>query len=178
MGRDKSEIRYREKPQYQVLHDLLSMHCESVFLSRRRGQVIPTAIPVIMDQFTLDGPLNGLLSAFKSNPLNDWISIPCDMPLVDQALLLYLIANRNKNKVATCFYDSDKKYPEPLLTLWERTAGPLLLDFYRKGGFSPRKFLMENDIEIIEVPDSHKLLNVNTPEELSLLLSLSKEKTD
>ncbi|MDH4059159.1 MAG: molybdenum cofactor guanylyltransferase, partial [Cyclobacteriaceae bacterium] len=104
-------------------------------------------------------------------PLMDWISVPCDMPMIDDGLLSYLLSNRNRNKVATCFWDSDKKFPEPLLTIWEKKAGKLLNDFYKDGGTSPRKFLMQNDVEIIEAPDSKKLLNVNTPEELSKISS-------
>jgi molybdopterin-guanine dinucleotide biosynthesis protein A len=174
MGHDKCQIQFTNgKPQFQVLQSLLIKYCDNVFLSRRRDQVNPAIVKRIVDQYDMEGPLNGLLSAFKYDPLMDWISVPCDMPMIDDGLLSYLLSNRNRNKVATCFWDSDKKFPEPLLTIWEKKAGKLLTEFYNSGGMSPRKFLMQNDVEIIEAPDSKKLLNVNTPEELSKISSKS-----
>ncbi len=171
MGHDKSEIQYYGKPQYQVLHNLLIHHCDNVFLSKRKDQTKPTSIPIIVDQFEINSPLNGILSAFNNNPLNAWITVPCDMPLIDNAILLFLIENRNTDQVATCFWDSDKKFPEPLFTLWEQKAGPLLMEFYNSGGVSPRKFLLQNDINLILAPDRNKLFNINTPEELAQLIS-------
>ncbi len=168
MGYDKSKIEYHHKPQIVFINDLLLNHCEKVFLStNKENSETSLIIDSLPDLFELKSPLNGILTAFNHHVKNAWLTIPCDMPLIDNSLILYLLQSRNKEKVATCFIDSDNQFPDPLFAIWEPKAALLLSDYYRKGGISPRKFLMNNDVAIIKSPDPQKLININTPEELT-----------
>ena len=88
------------------------------------------------------------------------------MPLIDVEVIAYLLKKRDINKVATCFFDSDGKNPEPLIAIWEPRAYPLLLSFQKSGKISPRDFLKHEDTHIIEIPDRNALANINSPEEL------------
>jgi molybdopterin-guanine dinucleotide biosynthesis protein A len=88
------------------------------------------------------------------------------MPLIDVEIISYLLAKRDPAKVATCFYDSDGKNPEPLIAIWEPRAYPLLLNFYKAGNLSPRDFLKKHDSHLVEIPDRNALANINSPEEL------------
>jgi len=169
MGRDKSEIYFHDQPQYLYLQKLLSNYCDAVFLSRRKDQKILPSENIIIDQYEMEGPINGILTALVKYPLSNWLVVACDMPMIDDHILSYLIANRNKEKVATCFWDSDLKNPDPMVAIWERKAGGLLADFYQHGQISPRKFLMQNEIELLKAPTKENLLNINTPEEYSQL---------
>jgi len=172
MGCDKSKIVYNNKPQYQTLYDLLKKNCSEVFLSQKKEeQTLPKSLLCIVDQFEIRSPLIGILSAFQYDGSKAWLTVPCDMPLIDQALITFLILHRDKEKVATCFWDSDKKYPEPLFTIWEQKADFLLKAYFKRGNFSPREFLIHQDIKIIDTPDIHKLVNINTPIELTHFLS-------
>ena len=100
--------------------------------------------------------------------------MPVDMPLIDEKIISYLLNNRDTQKVATCFFDSDGKNPEPLLTIWEPTAHPLLLGFSDAGNISPRDFLKREKVNIIEIPDRMALVNINSPEELEKFKEISK----
>ena len=75
-------------------------------------------------------------------------------------------AVRDPAKVATCFYDSEGKDPEPLIAIWEPKAYPLMINFYKAGKISPRDFLKMEDICILQIPDRNALVNINSPEEL------------
>src|SRR5207253_3096493 len=112
------------------------------------------------DKFNLQGPLNGILSAFAAHPGVAWISVPVDMPFIDENIIRFLIEHRNENKIATCFFDSDGQNPEPLLTLWEPSAATLLERFSETGGVSARQFLKTNPVEILKSPDKNLHINV------------------
>ncbi len=161
----KELIVYHGKPQHEYLTDLLHLFCQDVFISRSKDQTTPlkNSIP---DHFDLNSPLNGILSAFHFDPDATWITVPIDMPNIDKKVIEYLIKKRDTHKVATCFTDSDGEQPEPLITIWETKAKPILFDFFNSGGYSAKKFLQENDVNIIRCPHPEWLVNINTEEEL------------
>lgn len=173
MGRDKSLISYHGKPQREFLFDLLSSFCGEVFISCKDGDVIPDSLNPLTDRFDIDSPLNGILSAFTKDPTCSWLAVAVDMPFVNSDTLKYLLGHRDTNKVATCFRDSEGEKPEPLLTLWEPGAFPLLKSFYEEGNISPRNFLELNDICMLTIPDKKALLNINSEEELKQIQSSS-----
>lgn len=169
MGRDKSLLLIHGQPQRQRLYDLLAGFCRQVFFSCKDVSGVPAALNPIADQFQIDSPLNGILSAFTHDPDTAWLTVAVDMPLVDATAIGALIRQRDTSKVATCFRDSENVKPEPLLTLWESRAYPLLLAFHESGQISPRQFLMQNDINLLTAPDKRALINVNSEEELRKL---------
>jgi molybdopterin-guanine dinucleotide biosynthesis protein A len=173
MEQDKALINYHGKPQLDYLCDILSTCCQEVFISAAKQSGINTDKTIIHDQFDLDSPLNGILSAFHFDPDASWLTVPVDMPNLHAASIEFLLRHRNPKKTATCFLDTDGQRPEPLVTIWEAKAKPLLFDFYNSGGFSPRKFLEEHDIELLKAPHPSMLVNLNTTEELEAFLRQS-----
>jgi molybdopterin-guanine dinucleotide biosynthesis protein A len=169
MGQDKGMIDYHGKPQREYLVDLLKPYCLEVYFSSKENIRQNT----IADHFDLDSPLNGILSAFHFDPSIAWLTVPVDMPYLNSRAIEFLFRHRDPKKVATCFFDSDGKLPEPLFTIWEIKSKPLLFDFYNSGGYSPRKFLEENDVQLLQAPDPKILQNINTHEDLVLFLKQS-----
>ncbi len=164
MGEDKGQLIYHGLPQREYACRLLAPFCSLVYLSCRAEQQVPAHLHPLPDRFSVESPLNGLLTAFHHNPDAMWLTLPVDMPLVDEELIRFLLQQRNPETVATCFFDSDGKLPEPLLALWEAKAGPLLHSFFQNGGVSPREFLVKYHANCVQAPDSRVLLNINTPE--------------
>lgn len=165
MKTDKSLLEYHGKPQRDFLFELLTPFCRKVHLSCKQCVDIPPHYNPIPDQFDLDSPLNGILSAFQVAPLSAWLTVPVDMPWVDETTLKFLINHRNPKKIATCFWDSTGKLPEPLLTLWEPHATTLLSEFYTNNGFSPREFLVRCDANIVAAKQPEWLKNINSVQE-------------
>jgi molybdopterin-guanine dinucleotide biosynthesis protein A len=165
MGKDKSLLEFHGKPQIVYLQEILKPFCNQIFLSVQKDNSPIQGKYLIHDLFDIESPLNGILSAFHYDTENAWLTVPVDMPNINTEALQYLLAHRDKSKSATCFYDSEGENPEPLLTLWEPRSRPQLFNFFNQGEISPRKFLQENDVCILNTPNSEWLLNVNTPEE-------------
>ncbi len=165
MGTDKSLLNYHGKPQRDYLVSILSTCCRKVYLSCKDTTGIPGHFNPIADGFDLNSPLNGIMSAFQLDPASAWLTVPVDMPWVDENTLRFLIDHRNKSKIATCFWDSTGKQPEPLLTLWEPHAITLLSDYYNAGGSSPREFLCKHPSNIINASTPNWLKNINSKQE-------------
>jgi len=164
---DKGSINYFGKTQRVHMHELLSMHCTDTFISYADAGKVNNEeqLPVITDTFIGLGPFGGIVSAFQTNPNAAWLTVACDLPYLSAPTLAYLVGQRNLSKVATCFMDSDGKFPEPLITIWEPRAYPVLLQFLSQGYSCPRKVLINSDVELLQVPDVTELQNVNFPDE-------------
>lgn len=171
MGQDKGLIPYYGKPQREYLHDLLNKICNDAYLSCKTNEDIPAFLNPIEDRYNLNSPLNGILSAFEHTPSVAWLTVPVDMPMIDEQAIRFLIDHRDPKKLATCFVDSDGEKPEPLFALWEPEAFEPLKQFHAAGEFSPRKFLMEHPVSLLQPPSKKIYQNINTPEELRQFLA-------
>ena len=165
MGVDKGTIRYQERPQREHLFDLLSAVCERVYTSCKPEQNIDPVLNPLPDNFDTDGPMNGILSAFNFYSGSAWLIVAIDLPNVSLQVLKYIISQRQTQKMATCFFDTKANAPEPLLTIWEPAAYPLLLKNVKEGKISPRYFLQTSDVKIIRDADQSIFLNINYPHE-------------
>ena len=177
MNQDKGLIEYYGIPQREYAASLLSNYCDEVFISCRPDQVegINGSYEALPDTFDGLGPFGGIVSALRHDPNAAWLAIACDLPYLDRTSLDYLTKNRNTSKVATCFWDSDHKFPEPLITIWEPKAYSEMLYFLSMGHSCPRKVLINSNVHVMEAPDSHALTNVNNPEEMRAVLDEVKQ---
>ena len=165
MGKDKGLIEYFGKPHREYLYDLLSESVGKVFYSIRPGQKRELkGKPVVVDSISDLGPLGALISAFREHPGNAWLVVATDLPLVNSETIGHLIRARNPSKMATAFYNPATDFPEPLITIWEPKAFPVLLDFFGLGYSCPRKVLINSDIELLQPAQPETLINVNDPD--------------
>lgn len=173
MGEDKGLINYHGLPQRQHARQLLQHYCKEVFISCRADQMEGVTAP-LPDTFTELGPLGGLLSAFRTQPDAAWLVLPCDLPLLGDASLSQLVGFRNASRAATAFYTPDSKLPEPLVSIWEPRAYPLLLQFLAYGQTSLRRALIHAETELIEAEHPQALRPANTPEEVAEIKEILK----
>lgn len=166
MGFDKSLVKFHNKPQREYLFEVLSEFCSQVLTSCRQSASVPAFLHPLQDAFDIAGPMNGILTAFRYDPSTAWLTAPVDMPYIDGRILSVLIRERDRSRVATCFFDSGGKTAEPLLAIWEPGAGPLLLDFFRKGKTSPKEFLATHDARMLKSPSPLVHVNINSQEDL------------
>ena len=161
MGRDKTKFLYHGKPQMAYLYELLNTITQKkAYVSCRSNQVGLSAFKdfdTIEDQKSNLGPVGGILSAFDKYPDVAWLVTACDMPFIDQQAIEYLIRKRNPYKTATCFYNKDKQWPEPLCTIYEPKSALCLKRYLAMGYKCPRKILMNVAIQTIEPPFAHLL---------------------
>lgn len=167
MQTDKGSLAYFGKSQRLYVHEMLSPFCQETFVSYANSQDVhqEEQLPVVLDRFASLGPFGGILSALMHNPNAAWLTVACDLPYLTADTLAYLVQNRNPSKLATCFIDSDNRFPEPLVTIWEPRAYPVMLQFLSQGYACPRKVLINTEIELLQAPDTHDFENINFPEQ-------------
>jgi molybdopterin-guanine dinucleotide biosynthesis protein A len=178
MGYDKSLIKWHGKEQRYYMADLLKQVCKDVFIScrKKKKDEIDSGYKALADTFTALGPYGGILSAFRKYPDAAWLVTACDLPLLNLDTLQHLIKNRSTSAIATTFESPHDGLPEPLITIWEPKAYPILLSFLSQGYSCPRKVLRNNDVQIIKAINAEALMNVNTPEELERVKNILHQK--
>ncbi|RYD93012.1 MAG: molybdopterin-guanine dinucleotide biosynthesis protein MobA [Sphingobacteriales bacterium] len=179
MGFDKGAVKWHGREQRYHVTDMLKQYCDEVFISCRPGQTNEIAVEysTLEDTFTNLGPLGAIMSAFREQPDTAWLVVATDLPLLDNATLQYLVQNRNTASIATAYKSGFDDFPEPLITIWEPKSYPVLLAFLAQGYSCPRKVLINNDITLLNAPDTEALTNVNTPEELERIKLILNQKT-
>lgn len=167
MGTDKGLLKFYGKSQRDYAIELLESLNIKTFLSVRKEQNIKD-LNTIEDVFLGLGPFGAICSAFQNNPNTAWLVIATDLPFVDKKIIELLLNNRNPSKIATAIKGKGKEFPEPLITIWEPKAYPILLNYLTQGISCPRKVLINNNVELIEVDDEF-IRNINTPEEFNVV---------
>jgi len=165
MGKDKGMLNYHGKAQREYEADLISSFCSETYVSISEKQIgnVESKYKLIKDTFTGLGPYGAILSAFREYPNNAWLTVACDLPFLNEQSIKLLVNSRNTSKMATCFHNPETKFPEPLITIWEPRAYPILLEFLSQGYACPRKVLINTEIEEISVDDYEFMSNVNDP---------------
>jgi molybdopterin-guanine dinucleotide biosynthesis protein A len=126
MGRDKAALELHGRSQVDWAFDLLSRHCERVFVSVRPGQEGDPARsghPTIVDRHTGVGPIAGIAAALAAHPEAAWLVVACDLPLLSDATLEALVAARGREPV-TAFRSAHDGLPEPLCAIYEPSTRP------------------------------------------------------
>ncbi len=167
MRRDKGLLEYHGEAQREYAAGLLARYCRHVYLSCRPDQAGEPGgnFPRLPDTFTGLGPKGGILSALRHGPDAAWLVVACDLPLLDDKTLGFLVSHRDPSRVATAFLDPEGKFPEPLVTIYEPRSYPVLLQMLALGYSCPRKTLINSDVALLRAPNAKALTNVNEPAE-------------
>ena len=178
MGMDKTQIAYHgNRGQSQHMYSELSALVDEVFISCQDGQQGKFGFTqnFVLDTLTGLGPFGAICSAFRTNPDAAWLSVASDQPLLSKSHIQKLLDSRDPSKTATCFYNPETDFPEPLITIWEPKSYPVLLHFLSLGFSCPRKVLINSDVKVIKTQDVDFMKNANTPEESKSLLQACQE---
>lgn len=170
MQRDKAALSYHGKPQLQWTYELLLRHCAAAFVSVRLDQRLEStraALPQIIDRAPGIGPIAGISAALAEHPTVAWLVVACDLPFLDDPTLATLIAQRDPQRIATAYRSSHDGLPEPLCAIWEPAAREPLAAQTTTGLRCPRKFLINSDVCLLDLPNATALDNVNTAAELT-----------
>ncbi|MFQ5447241.1 MAG: NTP transferase domain-containing protein [Saprospiraceae bacterium] len=178
MRQDKSLLEYHGMPQREYMFRQLTEVCGEVFLSCRPDQTARLLLdfPLMVDSFLHLGPMGALLSAFRKEPDTAWLVVACDLPLLDESTLRYLVENRDPSAIATSFRSPENEFPEPLVAIWEPRSYLVLMQFLAQGFSCPRKVLINSPVHLLDAPNPDVLRNVNTPEEVQEVMKLLVKK--
>ena len=173
MKSDKALLNYGNTPQWKKVHQLLQPFCEKVVISINQKQWEDWA-KIEDKEFVIDekkymdhGPLTGVLSVIEKFPESALMIVGTDFPNLKLENLINLNNQRSLFYEAVCF----KKvgFLQPLISIIEKEAINKLLEFYKQGNDSLRKFLGEIKTKEIELVDDQFLENINTESEFQNL---------
>jgi molybdenum cofactor guanylyltransferase len=170
MGIDKGAINWHGLQQRYHIADILSNYCDEVFISCRdeeQAAEITNNYKVLTDTHLGFAALGAILTALESNPAKAWLVVACDLPLVDNETIEYLLAKRDLNAIATTYQSPHDDLPEPLITIWEASSIDVLKTIMAENIKCPRKALLRNidKVRILQPTNSDALINANTPED-------------
>ena len=171
MGADKAALQYHGQPQLRWAFELASGVCAATFVSVRpdqRDDATRASFPQIVDRQPGIGPIAGISAALLEHPKAAWLVLACDLPFLTERTLQHLIAHRDAHKIATAYRSTHDRLPEPLCAIWEPAAREPLLAYIATGKQCPRKFLINSDAALLDLPERQALDNVNTVEEFGL----------
>ena len=175
MGKDKTTLEYYGKSQLEHTVALLEENLLKTYVSVAYNQQLENH-EYIQDKFIDLGSFGAICSAFQYNPNKAWLVLATDVPFVDSNLIKLLLQHRDPSKIATAIKGKSKPFVEPLITIYEPKAYPVLLSYLAQGYSCPRKVLINADVAIVEVEDN-LIRNINTPEEYKEALQLLKENS-
>lgn len=176
MGRDKASLSIGPGAPTQAARalGLLRSCCAKTYVGLRDEQELPAGaedVPVLRDEPAAEGPLAGLLAAFREAPGAAWLVLACDLPFVHSGLLARLVARheRDPDRPFVAFAGANGGWPEPLCAIYAPAAGPILARHAARGQFSPGRIMLGEDAVLLGVSgeDAAALANVNTPEDLA-----------
>lgn len=171
MGEDKALISYRGRPHAQYCYDLLSQYCEKTFISIRPDTNYSWLNhQIIFDIIEDAGPVSGIIAAMAQHPNVAWLVLACDFPHIDHDTIKTLVQNRRPDKMATAYFSPEQQFPEPLCTIYEPWMMPRIESAMLQGSVSPRRLLMESEIEILKLSNSIALQNANSPAEKKIAM--------
>lgn len=168
MRSDKAALDYHGQPQVRWAFDLAAKFCAATFVSVRpdqREDPSRAGMPQIVDRQPGIGPIAGISAALQEHPKAAWLVLACDLPFLTESTLQHLIAHRDANKVATAYRSAHDGLPEPLCAIWEPAARDAVLAYIAGGKQCPRKFLINSNAALLDLPERAALDNVNTREE-------------
>jgi len=153
-----------------------------VYVAVRAGQrddPVRQKYTVIEDRFSDVGPAAGLLAAHARYPDAAWLVIACDMPLLDEASLIYLRDGRDGHSDATALAAETGGRAEPLCAIYEPgTLAAFLAQVSAGGNPSPSAWLAAVQTRILVAPDPGALVSANTKAELAEMMNKIKSRPD
>jgi molybdopterin-guanine dinucleotide biosynthesis protein A len=175
MRSDKAALDYHGQPQVRWAFELAAKFCAATFVSVRpdqRDDPSRAGLPQIVDRQPGIGPIAGISAALQEHPKAAWLVLACDLPFLTESTLQHLIAHRDPNKLATAYRSAHDGLPEPLCAIWEPGARDPLLAYVAGGKQCPRKFLINANTALLDLPERAALDNVNTREEFDAAAAL------
>lgn len=166
MRTDKAVLSYGRRPQLEQAFELLTPRVNLAYVSVRADQTrerMRAACPQIVDGAAGSGPIAGIIAAQARHPDAAWLVLACDLPLLDGATLDQLIASRDAGRLATAFRSVSDGLPEPLCAIYEPASCGPILAHVAAGGHCPRKFLLANNVLLLDPVRAAALDNANTP---------------
>jgi len=178
MGFNKSLLKIGEKTIIEIISDLMRSIFDKVILSTNEPEKYEfLKLPMVKDIYTNYGPLSGIHSGlvYSSTERNFFLS--CDLPLMNEKSLRYIINYKTEKKIAIPFYNGRTQH---LCGVYSKSISreieKLISNSGNKTGKNGKSIISVKDliakigVELIRNENSNTFnedvfFNMNTPED-------------
>ncbi len=171
MGKDKSFLSYHGKYFIDRIIDALKNTAVPRILISVNEVDNYDSLPLrkIKDSFVDHGPLAGIYEALSVSSTDHIICVPCDMPLVDSAVLRYILSISTPYTINVTSVDQNI---HPLLGVFPKTILPKLENYLKSDRKKVIDFLTDADYNLIDLSAyRNRIININTEDEYRSLVN-------
>jgi len=175
MGQDKALIDFRGRPIIaHVIDTLRGLSSDVIVVSNRSGVYDSFGARVVSDYEPPAGPLGGIAAGLSAARRDLTIVVACDMPFLNSRLLRYLIEQAVDADAVVMQIEG--KF-EPLHAVYRRACLTAINQHLTAG--DRRVISFYADVRLLSIPeadwrtidpDGRSTANLNTPDDLSLLI--------
>jgi len=169
-GEDKGLIVFRELPLIaHVVNVVESKVSQTLISANRNFDEYANFGKVISDDLEgYQGPLAGISKALKVSSTPYLLVLPCDSPLIDEALIDSLIEKMEISKADICVAH-DGSIMHATFALMQTKLEKSLEGFLEEGGRKMALWYRQHSLERIDVSSHLEVLtNINRPEDFNL----------
>ena len=169
-GEDKGLIVFRELPLITHVVNVTKPKVSQILISANRNfEEYANFGKVISDDLEgYQGPLAGISKALKVCSTPYLLVLPCDSPLIDEALIDSLIEKMEISKVDICVAH-DGSIMHATFALMQTKLEKSLEEFLEEGGRKMALWYRQQSLERIDVSSHLEVLtNINRPEDFNL----------
>ena len=163
MGRDKAALPLGDRTMALVLADKYAPLGPVYFSVDRLDRFDAGSYGQLADRYPGQGPINGIVSAFRDTDADMIFLTATDMPAGDTDAVRYLVENIGCHDV--CLYED-----EPLFALYRRSCLEPAVACLEQGRRSLRGLVDRVDALHLPAGDRNIFLNLNTPAEYEAFL--------
>jgi len=185
MGRPKFSLSYNGVSEAERMTGLLAPHCEKVVLSARSEQDLQDlgkleSFDRINDEHCGLGPVGGLATLMAQHPDKAWLITACDMPLLKEGNIEYIIKERDPFRYGTCFMKKGRMGVEPMCAIYEPKFIVPLYEAMSRRELSLSRIISELPFKHVKVPEEYRVdfTNVNTPEEYDVARAKREQENE
>ena len=176
LGRDKASELLAGRSLLQRVVDRLAGLVDEYVVVTAAGQVLPAVeasapVRAVEDAYARVGPLGGIYSALSAMQGAWALTVACDMPLLQPALLSELLRVAPGHDAVVPLNDGG--LPEPLCAVYAKTCLPAIKQRVDAGSYKVTGFFESVDVLFVEPQawqgfdsDGLSFLNVNREEDL------------
>lgn len=154
---------------YEYIYQLLHNTCDEVIIVTREefNHCFKRAERVIVDieKYKGCGPLAGMYSAMIESPADQYLVLPCDMPLLEQTTIELLL---EKHQQDISIVQIENRL-QPLVSVWNREMLPFIERALNEEIYSLKPLFQKHKVTYVPhtalTDDPATFLNVNTKEE-------------
>ena len=169
-GKDKGLIVFRELPLITHVVNVVESKVSQILISANRNfEEYANFGKVISDDLEgYQGPLAGISKALKVCSTPYLLVLPCDSPLIDEALIDSLIEKMEISKADICVAH-DGSIMHATFALMQTKLEKSLEGFLKEGGRKMALWYRQHSLERIDVSSHLEVLtNINRPEDFNL----------